>query len=61
MALDAGVKKIAKLEGVLDDERQALANLRVELAAANERASYTDELRQLIEGLQKSKPAASED
>jgi chromosome segregation ATPase len=65
VALDAGAKKIAKLETNLDEERQArtaaeqaAAALRVEVAALTERAARADELRQLLERLQPDKAAA---
>ncbi|ESQ14924.1 MAG: hypothetical protein N838_19860 [Thiohalocapsa sp. PB-PSB1] len=55
------------LGGAIDEERQkreaadkALADLRVELAAATERASHTDDLRQLLAGLQQAEPAEGE-
>lgn len=58
VALDAGAKKIAKLETALDEERQArtaadqtAAALRIEVATRTERAAKADELRQLPERL----------
>jgi hypothetical protein len=39
---------------------ETTADLRVELAAATERASHTDDLRQLLAGLQQAEPAEGE-
>lgn len=62
-ALDAGGKKIAKLEAALEEERQArtaadntAADLRVQVATLTERAAHVDELRRLLEQAQKSAP-----
>lgn len=62
-ALDAGACKIRKLEEMLEAERAArqaiertLADLRVENATLGERAARTDELRALIEQLQRVQP-----
>jgi len=67
VALDAGAKKIAKLEAALDEERQARAmaeqagaSLRVEVAALTERAARADELRQLLERLQPGQTATGQ-
>ncbi|QQO52960.1 MAG: hypothetical protein N838_05840 [Thiohalocapsa sp. PB-PSB1] len=66
-AIEASRQKIEKLEDTIDEERQkreaadkALADLRVQLAAATERASHTDDLRQLLAGLQQAAPAEGE-
>jgi hypothetical protein len=67
VALDAGAKKIAKLEATLDEERQArtaadqaAASLQVEVATLTERAARADELRQLLERLQPGQTAAGQ-
>ena len=67
VALDAGAKKIAKLEVALDEERQAraaadqaAASLRIEVATLTERAARADELRQLLERLQPGQTAAGQ-
>jgi len=67
VALDAGAKKIAKLEAALDEERQAraaadqaAASLRIEVATLTERAARADELRQLLERLQPGQTAAGQ-
>lgn len=61
--IDAGGKKIAKLEASIEEERQAraaaekaLAELRVEAATLTERAAHVDELREMIEHLKKPAP-----
>jgi chromosome segregation ATPase len=62
-AIDAGACKIRKLEEALEEERTArtegerkLADLRVEVARLTERAARTDELRALVETLQRAQP-----
>ncbi len=62
-AIDAGAAKIRKLEEALAEERTArtegerkLADLRVEVATLTERAARTDELRALVETLQRGQP-----
>ena len=57
-ALDLGGKKIAKLEGALDEERQARASaereaaeLRVQVATLTERTARVEELHAMIERL----------
>ncbi len=62
-AIDAGAAKIRKLEDALAEERTArtegerkLADLRVEVATLTERAARTDELRALVETLQRGQP-----
>lgn len=62
-AIDAGACKIRKLEEALEEERTArtegerkLADLRVEVATLTERAARTDELRALVETLQRGQP-----
>lgn len=62
-AIDAGACKIRKLEDALEEERTArvegerkLADLRVEVATLTERAARTDELRALVETLQRAQP-----
>jgi DNA repair exonuclease SbcCD ATPase subunit len=61
--IDAGGKKIAKLEATLEEERQAraaaekaLAELRVEAATLTERAAHVDELRAMLEQLTSTAP-----
>lgn len=67
VALDAGAKKIEKLEGLIDEERRARAaadkaqaDLQAELAVAKERAAHADELRRLFASLRQGKPADGE-
>ena len=67
VALDAGAKKIAKLETALDEERQArtaadqaAAAVRVEVATLAERAARAEKLRHLLERLQPSRAAAGQ-
>jgi chromosome segregation ATPase len=61
-AIDAGACKIRKLEETLEAERgarqtadQAMTELRIEVATLTERAARTDELRALIETLQRTR------
>ena len=56
--LDLGGKKVAKLEGALDEERQARAGaeretgeVRVQVATLTERTARVDELHAMIERL----------
>ncbi len=62
-ALDLGGKKVQKLESALEEEREAragaekaLAELRVEAATLTERAAHAEELRGLLQELQKQTP-----
>jgi chromosome segregation ATPase len=61
---DTAGKKVQKLETALDEERQAragaekvAADLRVEAATLAERAAHAEELRGLVNSLQKQTPA----